>query len=543
MQALRSNTRSRHRGAVIVAAAVFACGLAAASDAPTHQAAAKQDAVAAPIADLDSIVTRAMDAFAVPGVAVGIVKDGRVVLSKGYGVRELGESGAVDASTIFAIGSDTKAFTTAALAMLVDEGRIHWDDKVIDHLPQFQLQDPYVTREFTIRDLLTHRSGIAPSAGDLMVFPDTDFKRAEIMRGLRYLRPVSSFRSRFAYNNVLYMVAGEIIPAVTGSSWEDFVQRRIIDRLGMTGCTAANTTSAGADNVAAAHAVVDGKLRRVAPVDVTVIAAAGGIRCNVSGMVKWMSLLLGGGDSADDALLSVKQRRELWTPQTPGPVSPLLTKLHGTHFRAYGLGWNLEDFHGHQRVFHSGGLLGMVAHVTLIPEIGLGVVVLANQQAGEAVNAITLHVAKAYLGIGQQDWVAMFKANAAEERARIVAAEAQTRDTLAKAGRPPLPASAYVGTYRDAWRGDATIRKEGDALVLTFSRTQRLSGTLAHYGDGMFIVQWQDRSLNAAALVRFTQDFAGHVEGMTLQGLPTSESSLDFPDLDFHKLDGDAAGR
>src|ERR1700733_8641828 len=189
-------------------------------------------------AAIDATVARAMRAFQVPGMAVGIVKDGKLLYAKGYGVREVGKPGRVDADTLFQIGSNTKAFTAAALAILVDEGKIHWDDRVIDYLPQFRMYDPYVTREFTIRDLLTHRSGLGLGAGDLMFWPTTDFSRAEVMRGLRYLKPASGFRSEYAYDNLLYMVAGQIIPAVTGKSWEDFITERIFGPLQMRPCAA-----------------------------------------------------------------------------------------------------------------------------------------------------------------------------------------------------------------------------------------------------------------------------------------------------------------
>src|SRR5580765_8357045 len=178
--------------------------------------------------DIDSLVERTMAAYQVPGVAVGIVKDGKVVFAKGYGVRELGLPGKVNADTLFAIASNTKAFTTAALAILVDEGKLHWDDRVIDYLPEFRLYDPYVTREFTIRDLVTHRSGLGLGAGDLLLFPNTDFGAADVIRALRYLKPVSGFRSEYAYDNNLYIVAGALIPAITGEPWEDFVTKRIL---------------------------------------------------------------------------------------------------------------------------------------------------------------------------------------------------------------------------------------------------------------------------------------------------------------------------
>lgn len=512
----------------LLAAVFWACSAFASAAASTGDVAP---------AHIDDVVARAMKAFAVPGVAVGIVKDGKLIFARGYGVRELGKPATVDPDTLFAIGSVTKSFTTASLAMLVDEGKVSWDDRVTDYLPEFRLYDPYVTAEFTIRDLLTHRSGLRPSAGDLMVFPDTDFTRAEVIAGLRYLHPVSSFRSRFAYDNVLYMVAGQVIQKVSHTSWEEFVQERLLRRLGMSACTVG--TASDAVNVARTHAVVDGKLQVVQPVALSVIAPAGGIQCNVTGMARWLMVQLAGGKLADGTLFTAAQQREMWSPQTIGPVSPLLTKLHGTHFRSYGLGWNLEDFHGYKRVFHSGGVLGMSSHVTLLPELNVGIVVLSNQQSADANNAITLHIATAYAGARQQDWVSLFKAADDAGRGQVEVAQSELRRTLAAAGPPPLPASAYVGWYHDPWRGDAVIKQDGAQLTLSFSRTRRMTGTLQHYRNGVFVVRWADRSLDADAFVSFGLDFAGSVADMTLQGLPTADNSFDYQDLNFHKVAAD----
>src|SRR5882757_1508130 len=214
-------------------------------------------------ADIDRLATRTLKEFSVPGLAVGIVKDGKVVLAKGYGVREQGETAAVDANTVFAIGSNTKAFTTAALAILVDEGKIHWDDRVIDYLPDFRMWDPYVTREFRIRDLLSHRSGLGTGAGDLMFVTTTDFTRNDLLHALRYLKPVSSFRSRFAYDNLLYVIAGQLIPVVTGQTWEDFVTARILKPLHMDDCAVVDTRLADRSNMAAPHVIVDGKVTKI----------------------------------------------------------------------------------------------------------------------------------------------------------------------------------------------------------------------------------------------------------------------------------------
>src|SRR6185503_17625757 len=219
---------------------------------------------AAPVPqDLDGFAARVLKEFEVPGLAVAIVKDGKVVLAKGYGVRKLGEAAPVDENTLFGIASNTKAFTAAALAILVDEGKLSWDDPVTKHLPNFQMYDPYVTREMTIRDLLTHRSGLGLGSGDLMFWPGTTFTRDEIVQRVRFLKPASSFRSRYAYDNVLYLVAGQIIPAVTGESWDDFVAKRIFGKLGMSESNLSAKAIKPGMNVVSPHTKIDGKLTAI----------------------------------------------------------------------------------------------------------------------------------------------------------------------------------------------------------------------------------------------------------------------------------------
>ena len=306
-------TLKRSFGAVACAVCLW-CGPAAAATPATLPAGAQP-------ADIDRLAARIQQQFHVPGMAVAIVRDDQVVLAKGYGVREIGKPAAVDAATLFGIGSNTKAFTVAALAILVDEGKLSWDDKVIDRLPGFRLADPYVTRELTVRDLLTHRSGLGMGSGDLMLFPASDFTRAEIIHNLRYLTPASSFRSKFAYDNLLYIVAGELIPAVTGESWEHFVQTRILDRIG-GGCVATLGMVGANRNVANPHVVIDGKLTAVAPDPSTAYDPAGSIQCSANGMAAWARVQLSGGVLPDGSrLFSEARHTEMWTPQMV--VSPL----------------------------------------------------------------------------------------------------------------------------------------------------------------------------------------------------------------------------
>lgn len=490
-----------------------------------------------PPATIDSTVAHAMKAFQVPGMAVGIVKDGKLVFAKGYGVRELGKPGQVDADTLFQIGSNTKAFTAAALAILVDEGKIHWDDKVIDYLPQFRMHDPYVTREFTIRDLLTHRSGLGEGAGDLMFFPATDFSRDEIIHGLRYLKPVSGFRSKFDYDNLLYMVAGQIIPAVTGESWENFVTKRILDPLQMRPCAANYDLISDRGDVAAPHVVIDGELKAIPVVNMNVIGPAGTINCSIKGMATWLETQLGGGKTpSGQQLFSAERGEEMWTMNTILPVNPLFSSMYHTHFDGYALGWEVQDMLGYRRVAHTGGVLGSVTWVTMIPELKLGVLVFTNQMSDIAMNAVGNQILDAYVGAPRRDWVQIGLAYGAKRNQAAHTVEDAAAKLAVSAAPAPLPLEAYAGTYSDPWRGEATVRRESDKLILKISRTQSLEGPLTHYNGNIFIVHWNDRSLNADAYVRFEQGYDTKVNEMSMRAVsPETDFSFDFQDLHFSR--------
>ena len=487
---------------------------------------------------IDGTVARAMQAFQVPGMAVGIVKDGKVVFAKGYGVREAGKPDRVDADTLFQIGSNTKAFTATALAILVDEGKLRWDDKVIDHLPQFRMYDPYVTQQFTIRDLLTHRSGLGEGAGDLMFFPTTDLTRDEIIHGLRYLMPTSSFRSTYAYDNILYMVAGQLVPAITGQSWEDFVARRIFQPLQMTGCVPSYDRIADHRNIVSPHVVIKEQVQAIPAMALGVIGGAGTINCNIAGMSKWVETQLARGMApSGQRLFSAERAEEMWTVVTPTPVSPLLGPMYNTHFSGYGLGWELSDADGHLRVHHTGGVPGSVTWVSMIPELNLGVLVFTNQQNVAAMESVGGEILDAYLGAKPQDWVGIAQGMMTARSSNAAKLVEAASKVAAAAPKPTLPLDAYAGTYHDAWRGDANVQRIGNKLVLKFSRTDELEGPLTPYSGNIFIVHWNNRSLDADAYVRFEQGFDGKVSGITLQAVsPTTDFSFDFQDLDFKKV-------
>lgn len=491
----------------------------------------------AALVDFDDYVARVQREFNVPGIAVAVVKDGEVVFEKGYGVRELGKPEPVDAHTLFAIASNTKAFTAAALAILMDEGKLRWSDRVVDHLPWFQMSDPYVTREMTVQDLLVHRSGLALGAGDLLFWPATSYTTREVAERLRYVPLSMSFRSEYAYDNILYAVAGLTIEAVAGKTWGEFVRERIFAPVGMSDTKANCLELPVGGNVATGHALFDFKdLKPVPPLAWDNNSAAGGIYSNVHDMAKWMRVQLDGGKLPGGAtLFSPARQKEMWAVVTPIKIGdPAIPSLAATkpNFLGYGHGWGLSDYRGKKIVSHTGGWPGQVSKVVLVPELKLGFVVLTNQEIGAAFQAISWRLLDAFLGAPETDWVAAYAQavkhgadNADESWAKHVAA----RDQAAKLS---LPLARFAGTYRDAWYGDVVVNDDAGRLVLQFSKTAQLLGELEHWQHQTFIVRWRDRSLNADAFVTFALTPDGEVESAKMEAIsPLTDFSFDFHDL------------
>jgi CubicO group peptidase (beta-lactamase class C family) len=488
-----------------------------------------------PPSNLDATVARVMDKFEVPGIGLAIVKDGQVVVVKGYGVRKLGESDPVDSRTLFGIASNTKVFTATALGLLVEEGKIAWDTPVIDYLPSFQMWDPYVTRKLTVRDLLVHRSGLGLGAGDLLWWPPSTYNRKEILRRLRFIKPATSFRSAYAYDNVLYLVAGEVIEAVSGLSWEDFVGQRILKKVGMATSEVRYSASSNKGNIAGTHAKVEGVLRLVKPMASDNTNPAGGINSNAEDMARWMLVLLNEGRLADGSrLYNERTFRELTTLVTPIPIPdppPELARLK-PNFQGYALGLNVHDYRGKKVVTHTGGLPGYLSKVTLLPELNMGITVLTNQESGEAFSSLTWHIVDHYLGAPATDWVdAYFKVRTGRE-ARTAEAMNKAAGARNAASQPSLALEKYAGTYTDEWYGDIKIALEDGKLVLSFAKTPALIGDLEHWQYDTFIARWRDRELRADAYVTFALNPDGTIDQAKMRALSSeTDFSFDFQDL------------
>jgi CubicO group peptidase (beta-lactamase class C family) len=525
--------RHIRRSAAIAPAMAFCVHLFA-SAAVAQTAAAP---VARPVlTELDAFVGRVMKTFEVPGISLAIVKDGKVVITKGYGVRRLGQPAEVDEHTLFGIASNTKVFTAAALGLLVEEGKIGWDEPVIEYLPWFQMWDPFVTRELTIRDLLVHRSGLGLGAGDLLWWPPSTYTRPEIARRLRYIRPVTSFRNAYAYDNVLYLVAGEVIEAISGESWEDFVSKRILAKVGMTDSNVAHSAAGkGIGNVAATHAPIEGVVKPVAPFDSDNTNPAGGINASAVDMAKWMNVLVSKGKLPDGSpLFSEATWRQLTTFVTPlpNPEPPAELAAARAGFRGYALGLETRDYRGRKILTHTGGLPGYVSRVTTVPDLQLGVAVLTNQESGEAFSAITFWVLDQFMGAKDTDWLAAYERTRQRALARIADQEKKQETARDTSSRPSLAIEKYAGTYRDEWYGDIALTVEGGRGVLRFTKTPLLIGDLEHWQHDTFVVRWRDRELRADAFITFALTPDGDVDRATMRAVsPMTDFSFDFHDL------------
>ncbi|MYN27560.1 serine hydrolase [Duganella levis] len=496
------------------------------------------DTTAAVTASLGDDVNRALKTFQVPGMAIAIVKNGKVVVVQGFGVRKLGEPTPVDGKTLFEVASNSKAFTAATLAMLVDEGKIAWNDPVTKHLPGFQMYDSYVTGQMTVRDLLTHRSGLGLGAGDLLWWPSTQFSTDEIIDRLRYVKPATSFRASYAYDNLLYIVAGKIIAAKTGKPWGEAVQERILTPLGMSGTRTSVADMLASSDYSAPHSKIHDKISVVKPMPVPNAVGAVGINTSAEDIARWMNLLLKQGKTPDGKqLISAKQVAELWSEQTPMPIKEPKSPLAATkpNFLSYGLGFQLRDYKGHKIAMHGGALQGFYSTVLMVPDQELGIAILTNAENSPAMASLYYTILDTFLDVPvKTDWIGLYADQEAAAHKEELERQGKESKARVASSKPSLPLAAYDGEYEDAWYGKASIREEGGKRIMRFERTPDLSGELEHFQHDTFIVRWKERNFNADAYVTFALNPDGSIERMKMAPISTeTDFSYDFRDLTF----------
>lgn len=506
--------------------------------------AAAQEAAPAPVAapDYEGEAKRIMAGLGATGMTAAVLVDGKVVYNGALGLREYGKTDAVTRDTLFPIASISKAFTTTALAMLVDEGKIAWDDPVKKYIPEFALSDPWVTEYFTIRDALTHRSGLPLGAGDLLIWPDGDASAKEVIASLRYQQPATGFRTAYAYDNLFYIVAGEILERVSGQSWPDFITARIFKPIGMSQCAANADRIAPGVPRATGHERAAGETHGT-PLDPRMSFkeawnAAGGIWCTSGDMMKWGQFWLDRGKLPDGtALLSEKQAQEVWKGVTPLGSGIIPDKGGATNLRMYALGWNLSDFEGAPMVSHSGGAPGVTSNFIILPQQKTVIFASSNDYMSTA-SAWTMHIADALVD-GQQDADVVAKVIESSAKSNAEAAEA-----LAKVAAPPkdarkpsLPLDAYTGTYRDPWYGTVTVTRRGRQLYLDMQHSELLDGPLTTYDGDTFAAIWPNRTLKADALVTFATD-GTRATGIRMKAISEiTDFSYDFHDLDLKRVE------
>jgi CubicO group peptidase (beta-lactamase class C family) len=497
-------------------------------------------APAAPPADVDAYVAAAMKASGAPGFSLAIVEDGKTVVARGYGVRDITRPDSVTETTAFPIGSETKAFTAAAIAILVDRGKLKWTDRVVDRLPGFRMHDPYVTEHMTIRDLLTHRSGLGLGQGDLLIIPRTNRTRADIVHALRYLKPATGFRESYAYDNILYIVAGALVEAVSGQTWEVFVEENILKPVGMS--DARTNYDADAPNAVALHARVDGPMRGMGTLTVlkdvaipAVAAPAGAINASARDMARWMTVLLDRGKLPNGKrVFSEPAVKEMWTPVTlinptpfPGPMA-----LATPSFEAYALGWFIEDYRGHKVVAHTGGVFGGVAALYLIPEKRIGIAIMVNSEDTAARRAVLFRLLDHYLGLPPADWIGIMQTTIKGLQDQALVALKTLPREMRPNNRSSLPMASYAGKYRDPWYGTVTVADRGGKLWITFDRTPGMEGALEHVANDTFRTRWTDRGIEDA-YVKFEVRNKRIVK-VTMRSIsPLADFSFDYQDLDF----------
>ncbi|MEZ4799820.1 MAG: serine hydrolase [Flavobacteriales bacterium] len=481
------------------------------------------------IAKLDATFQQAITDFNVPGMAIAIVKDGKVILAKGYGVKDVRTKEPVTENTSFAIASNSKAFTAAALATLVDEGKISWNDKVKTYLPYFELYSPYVSEEMAIRDLLCHRSGLATFSGDLIWY-GSNHSREEVIKRAKYLEPVYGFREDYGYSNIMFLAAGEIIPVVTGKSWDEYIQEKFFAPLEMTNANTSITQFKPGQDIATPHNEKDGVNIAIDYVNWDNIAPAGSINASVANLSQWIQLQLGKGTLNGNKFWSEKRSYEMWENYTPKSVSAWQRKNMPTrHFNGYGLGWELMEYGGQKIVSHGGGYDGMISKTVLIPEKNIGFVILTNN-INSLPSALSFSILDAFLDVKDtQDWPALFLKFKKDDEANAPLALKEKEDKRLKNTQPSLTLDQYCGTYESEMYGAVEITKKDDkTLIIDFKPTDLFKGTLTHWHLDTFQLNWSTQMMLPSGEATFIINKDGEVEELRVV--------VENPDFDFTEL-------
>lgn len=459
--------------------------------------------------EVEGFVHQAMQTWNVPGLALTLIKDDGVLLAKGYGIREAGKPDPVDEHTLFAIGSNTKAFTATAIGLLVQQGKLSWDDQVTKYLPEFKLHDVNATQQITIRDLLSHRGGLGTWAGDMLLL--SNYSTEEVVRRLQHIPPAYSFRAGYGYCNLMFITAGLIISRVSGMTWDEFIRLHIFEPLSMMDTVTNPFYFGERTNIATPHEDIKGKLQTVGYRADAHVGAAGSICASAADMISWLRLQLNSGLLDGKQIVEAAIIEETRTPHTPIRLSPVERKLFPSrHFVAYGLGWFLTDTHGRFVVRHTGGVDGMLSSTVLIPEEKAGIAILTNKLPNAAFAILAHYLIEKLTGTPTQDWIQIYVDLEKEDHQKAEQARQQREAGRAKDTHPSFALDKYTGEYDSLILGGATVALQGDGLCIQLQAHPSMSGTLDHWHYDTFLCKWDDPVLGES-LIPFITDGQGHV--------------------------------
>ncbi|WP_400078724.1 serine hydrolase [Winogradskyella sp. R77965] len=495
---------------------------------------------------IDSLVLKAMKTVNnTVGFSIGIVKNGKVLHSKGYGLTSVETNKNVTENTPFGIASNSKAFTSAALAILVDQGKLKWEDKVIDYIPEFKMYNDYVTNNFNIQDLLTHRSGLGLGVGDLMIFPnDSNFTIDDVLNSFQHFKPTSSFRTKFDYDNLLYLVAGELTARVSGQSWESFIDENILKPLGMKNSYASLANIADTETMAIPHGFIENTLIALDTKkgNTNMNGAAGGIWSSAADMCQWLLTQLNQGKYGTDlstVLFSEQQQQEMWRMHTSIPKQSDPNSPFKSHFYGYGLGWFVSDFNGYLKIEHTGLIAGMASEVILIPELELGIVLLNNSEKSGMLNGlISYALLDEFLNLNTGiNWIEM-ASGMQQQRGNMIDKEAETVwQEIDSNKNAAYNKKNYIGVYEDDWFGKVEVFDNDGELWFKSYKSPRLNGKMSYYKDDTFAIKWEYQDMNADAFAMFSLGENGKSESIKMKGISRFiDFSFDFQDLNLNRI-------
>ncbi|NVK23495.1 MAG: serine hydrolase [Gammaproteobacteria bacterium] len=529
----------------------------------------RANAIEKPSLDIESLeqtIEQSLQRFYTPGMSVVVIKDGITILKKGFGMASIEQQTLVDTETYFRIASTTKAFTALSMALLVQDGILSWQDKVVDHLPEFRLKDHWSTGEFTILDLFIHHAGLVSGAGDAMLWPEpSGFSRQQIIQNLKYLTPEYSFRSTYAYNNLMYIVAGEIVAKYREKPWSTVVEDEILQPLGID-CFAGEMGAAAMKNIAHPYGEREGEVYPIPRNGIlgseTVSSAAGGMVCNANGMESWLKFWLEmtktsettDASESEEQTVSADVNQEDSIGQTinsrailkPELIDMLLRshrllplyksekERNGSHFKTYALGWRKADIAGYEVISHTGTLSGMQAYVLFIPEIHLGVAILNNGSNYAARSSVMQTVIKHYLTDSDIDWVEHFETKLDEAEQKYL----ENYQAPIGSNKVSLPLTSYAGNYQDIWFGDMNIEMKENTLRLSMAKMSNLKAKLEPWQDNTFVIRWDNKNAASDAFIQFQLDGANKVLRATIKPFSVDEKcNHNFRDMIFEKLE------